>query len=91
MCSAYYRSPDGKNDIIVTADIGPDSMLVVWDAQTGTPRKTIFDPNTHGTQFLDISPNGEYIATISMEPNFRIENQVITLWKWDDEQPSKIT
>ena len=30
-------------DIIVTADKGPDCMLVVWDAKEGTPRKTIFE------------------------------------------------
>jgi hypothetical protein len=32
-------------DILVTADIGTDSMLVVWDAKTGIPKKTIFDPH----------------------------------------------
>lgn len=33
-------------------------MLVVWDAKTGIPRKTIFDPHPQGTQALDISPDG---------------------------------
>ena len=57
-------------DIIVTADKGPDCMLVVWDAKSGTPKKTIFDPHPNGTVALDISPDGRYILTISMlEPN----------------------
>jgi len=30
-------------DLIVTADKGPDSMLVIWDVKTGTPKKTIFE------------------------------------------------
>lgn len=41
-------------------------MLVVWDAKTGTPKKTIFDPHPNGTVALDISPDGRYILTVSM-------------------------
>jgi hypothetical protein len=42
-------------------------MLVVWNAKTGIPRKTIIDPHPHGTQALDISPDGRYIVTLSRE------------------------
>lgn len=44
-------------------------MLVIWDAKTGTPKKTIFDPHPFGTEALAISPDGKYIATVSIEPN----------------------
>jgi len=40
-------------------------MLVIWDAKEGTPRKTIFDPHPQGTKSLDISPDGQYILTMS--------------------------
>ena len=33
---------------------GPDSMLVVWDASTGIPQRTIFEPHPNGTQALDV-------------------------------------
>lgn len=48
---AYNRN----QDIIVTADIGDDSMLVVWDAKTGIPRKTIFQPHPKGVLALDVN------------------------------------
>ena len=44
-CTAYCKS----EDILITADSGPDSMLVIWDAKTGVPKKTIFDPHPMGT------------------------------------------
>lgn len=49
--TAYNR----KLDILVTADTGDDSMLVVWDVTTGTPRKTIFNPHPDGVIALDIN------------------------------------
>lgn len=67
---------------------GEDPMLVVWDVKTGTPRKTIFNPHTFGTQALTISPDGKYIATISKDRE--IHNQMVTLWEWMSDTPSKI-
>lgn len=56
-------------DIIVTADVGKDSMLIVWDVATGTPKRTIYEPHTpDGTEALAISPKGQYIATLSRVP-----------------------
>ncbi len=40
-------------------------MLVVWDSTTGTPLKTIFDPHPHGVRAVDISPDSQYIVTLS--------------------------
>lgn len=42
-------------------------MLVIWDAKSGTPKTTIFDPHPNGTESLDISADGKYIVTISKE------------------------
>ncbi len=49
-------------------------MLVVWDAKTGIPRKTIFDPHEQGTQALDISPDGQYIVTLSKDKEKNVKN-----------------
>ena len=49
----------------MTADSGPDSMLVVWDSISGTPVKTFFNPHPNGVKTMDISPDAMYIATLS--------------------------
>eukprot|EP00746_Dinoflagellata_sp_MGD_P162974 gnl/MRDRNA2_/MRDRNA2_90769_c0_seq1.p1 gnl/MRDRNA2_/MRDRNA2_90769_c0~~gnl/MRDRNA2_/MRDRNA2_90769_c0_seq1.p1 ORF type:complete len:957 (+),score=196.04 gnl/MRDRNA2_/MRDRNA2_90769_c0_seq1:77-2947(+) len=50
---------------IVTADTGPDSMLVVWERDSGTPVKTVFSPHPYGVHALDITPDAKYLVTIS--------------------------
>jgi WD40 repeat protein len=49
---------------IVTADVGDDNILVVWDSLSGAPVKTIFTPHKTGTICLDISDDALFIATI---------------------------
>lgn len=51
--------------LIVTADSGQDSMLVVWDAVYGTPKRTYFSPHENGVKAIDISPDSRYIVTLS--------------------------
>eukprot|EP00929_Paragymnodinium_shiwhaense_P051431 TRINITY_DN25883_c0_g1_i1.p1 TRINITY_DN25883_c0_g1~~TRINITY_DN25883_c0_g1_i1.p1 ORF type:complete len:959 (-),score=271.03 TRINITY_DN25883_c0_g1_i1:60-2936(-) len=53
---------------IVTADTGPDSMMVVWQRSTGTPVKTFFNPHAYGVHALDISPTRQYLVTLSAPP-----------------------
>lgn len=50
---------------IVTADKGPDSILVVWDSYSGTPVKTIFSPHKDGCIALDISNDSLFVVTLS--------------------------
>ena len=52
--SATAVSKDKK--WIVTADTGPDSMMVVWERESGTPVKTFFNPHPYGVHALDIAP-----------------------------------
>ncbi len=78
-----------KLDIIVTADMGEDSLLVVWDVSTGTPKKTIFNPHPEGVVALDVSNDGTMIGTLSKANT--PQEQIVTLWKWEDEDPSYIT
>ena len=56
-----------ERNIIVTADKGPSSLLVVWNVTQGTPIKTIFDPHPNGVECLDITEDGQEIATLSKE------------------------
>uniref|UniRef100_H3GM44 Cilia- and flagella-associated protein 251 n=1 Tax=Phytophthora ramorum TaxID=164328 RepID=H3GM44_PHYRM len=50
---------------VVTADRGHESMLVVWDAQSGNPIRTIFRPHANGVQAIDISPDALFLVTLS--------------------------
>jgi WD40 repeat protein len=50
--------------IIITADIGNESLLVLWDAKTGNPVKSISQPHSYGIMALDVSPGGEWLATV---------------------------
>jgi hypothetical protein len=55
-CNQISATAYNRNlDVVVTADTGDDSMLVVWDVSTGTPRKTIFSPHPDGVVALDIN------------------------------------
>jgi len=61
--------------LIVTADSGIDSMLVIWDSYNGIPRRTYFNPYENGICALDISQEGKYLVTISDD-----ENQAVSIW-----------
>lgn len=50
---------------IVTADTGPDSMMVVWERESGTPVKTFFNPHPYGVHALDIAPKLQYLVTLA--------------------------
>eukprot|EP00435_Cladocopium_sp_Y103_P035182 s1943_g9.t1 len=70
--SATAVSKDKK--WIVTADTGPDSMMVVWERESGTPVKTFFNPHPYGVHALDIAPKLQYLVTLaaptpSSDPN----------------------
>ena len=66
-----------EKDLIVTADSGDDSLMVVWDSETATPLKTIFSPHGKGVSCMDISQDGNFICTLSAT-----EPQEIAVWEW---------
>jgi WD40 repeat protein len=70
--------------IIITADKGPSALLVVWEVTTGIPKKTIFDPHPNGVECLDVSSDGQLIATLSREVG-QVYSQTVSIWKWDDD------
>lgn len=75
---------------IVTADVGIDPILVVWDSVTGAPVKTIFSPHKNGVQSVDISDDALYLVTLSaIDRKLDDSPQEIAIWAWtgDDEAP----
>lgn len=87
---------------IVTADTGPDSMMVVWERETGTPSRTFVNPHPYGVHALDIAPDENYIATLSapVPPSEPLEGraaaeqeeegQSISVWDWPSERDTPV-
>ncbi|KAK9829874.1 hypothetical protein WJX72_008365 [[Myrmecia] bisecta] len=65
--------------IVVTADVGPDSLVVLWDPRSANPLRTIQSPHRHGTIAMDITADGAYLVTLGAEDADSGE-QVIALW-----------
>jgi WD40 repeat protein len=56
-------------------------MIIVWDAQTGTPVKTIFDPhNGHGCIALDFSAKAKWLVSLGSQLP-----QTLSVWDWTSE------
>eukprot|EP00741_Cyanophora_paradoxa_P011271 tig00020554_g10888.t1 len=74
---------------LVTADSGPDSMIVVWDSYTGTPLKTIFQPHPAGVIALDISADSQWIVSLSAV-EVEGDAQQISIWDWSSESTAPL-
>eukprot|EP00438_Fugacium_kawagutii_P002571 Skav209864 [mRNA] locus=scaffold1684:539194:542906:- [translate_table: standard] len=86
---------------IVTADTGPDSMMVVWERETGTPVKTFFNPHPYGVHALDIAPKLQYLVTLAaptpssadapeMSRDGLADYQSISVWDWPSDHDGPI-
>ena len=70
---------------IVTSDTGLDSMVIVWEAASGTPVKTIFQSQmdaltgfaNSGVVALGLSHGARFLATLSST-----SPQMLALWDW---------
>ena len=69
---------------VVTADKGPESMVVVWDSYTGAPVKTIASPHPAGVRAMDISPDAHFVVTLSEDTG----PQVLSVWDVSAGAPS---
>lgn len=49
---------------IITADVGSESMLVLWNSKTGAPIQSVSQPHKLGIIAMDISPDDEWLATV---------------------------
>ena len=66
--------------LIVTADSGVDSMIVVWDSMYGNAKRTYFSPYENGVCAVDLSTDARYLATISND-----QEQQISIWDLHNE------
>lgn len=74
---------------IVTADLGKDAIIIVWDSFTYLPVKTFPSPHVNGFVAIDFSDDGAYIATLSALSSESELDQELCIWSWssDDELP----
>ncbi|OWR40975.1 putative WD repeat domain 66 [Danaus plexippus plexippus] len=69
---------DAKGDWLVTADSGPENVVIVWDRKDCFPQRTIFNP--HGNVKLAdvvISSDAKYLLTLGYH-----EKATINWWIW---------
>lgn len=68
---------------LITADSGPDSLMVVWNTETGNPAKTIFNANSRGVIGVDVSTDSLFLVVLSaLEDNVSsVYSQQISIWE----------
>jgi WD40 repeat protein len=73
---------------IATADSGEqDSMVVVWDASTGVPVKTLVKPHVGGASCMHMCEDASILATVGMDG---AGTQVLSLWAWTEDTSAPI-
>lgn len=72
--------------VIASSDIGPESLLVLWNAQTASPFWTVSRPHSYGVQAMALSPKGNYLITISAVQHHTDEQQLAV---WDISKPAQ--
>ncbi|KAI5625290.1 cilia- and flagella-associated protein 251 isoform X1 [Silurus asotus] len=66
---------------IVSADQGPDSLVIIWDSYTGIPVHTMFDCHPEGgVHAVALSNDSKYLATVGAGTV-----QKVCIWDWTHE------
>eukprot|EP01105_Mastigella_eilhardi_P010888 TRINITY_DN251_c0_g1_i11.p1 TRINITY_DN251_c0_g1~~TRINITY_DN251_c0_g1_i11.p1 ORF type:complete len:1005 (+),score=248.37 TRINITY_DN251_c0_g1_i11:979-3993(+) len=71
---------------VCTADVGANSMLVVWDSATGAAVRTIVRPHLRGVVAMDLSADALYLATMGYVEPGSSERQDLRIWQWTNGQ-----
>ena len=71
--------------VFASADQGPDSLIVLWDAETGNPIRTLPRPHAAGVQAMDLTADGRQLVTVSAPCE-----GVQELARWDLSSPAKV-
>lgn len=75
--SIFASAVSANRRFIVTADIGDESLMIVWDVNTCLPICSINTASRGGVQACAISPDATKIVTLS-----KAQPQTISLWAW---------
>jgi len=63
-------------NIVVTAETGPDNIMVFWDTKSCTALKTIMSPFQEGVIDADMSADSRFVVALSKDRN----PQAIAIW-----------
>nr|XP_034188780.1 cilia- and flagella-associated protein 251-like isoform X1 [Osmia lignaria] len=73
---------------LLSGDFDKDSVIVIWDTETGVPICTLFHPHgEHEMTAARISPNAKYVVTIGNEINQKVH---FWLWTYGKDEPDGI-
>ncbi|KAJ8380276.1 hypothetical protein SKAU_G00010540 [Synaphobranchus kaupii] len=66
---------------LVTADIGPESLVLIWETHSGFPVQTLFDCHPEGgVSAMALSQDAKYLVTVGAA-----EIQRVCIWDWTSE------
>lgn len=66
--------------VIASADCGYDSLVVLWDAQTGTPFWSVSKPHDYGIQAMQLTSDcRQLIAMSALSPGGALQ-QCVSIW-----------
>lgn len=81
---------DGSGRWLVTADSGPENVIIVWDSTDYFPQKTIFNPHRETKlSKVALSADAKYLLTLAYK-----EKACIFWWIWSfglDEPHGKLS
>jgi len=73
---------------IVTGDEGLESMLIVWDSESGLPVRSFLNPHQFGLCAVAISEDGKFIASLGSSND--TTDQDVKIWEWAIEDPKPL-
>lgn len=69
---------DGNGKWLVTADSGPENVIIVWDSKDNFPQRTIFNPHRNiKLSKVIISSDAKYLMTLGYQ-----DKSNISWWIW---------
>ena len=66
--------------VIVSADSGPDSLMVLWDVKTATPFWSVSKPHPYGVVAMQLFPDARQLVALSGLLPGGSEQQIMSVW-----------